>query len=100
MDSPARVYLVHRLVCNSGPHPEEPCVARHLEGWTQALTHSILRDASLRDAPQDEVSYFFHAVVSIIEIDVLVEHYGAVAVLDDVVAVDTVAILVETVGAL
>src|SRR5215470_7844591 len=26
-----------------------------LEGWTQALTRSILRDASLRDASQDEV---------------------------------------------
>jgi hypothetical protein len=26
-----------------------------LEGWTQAPTRSILRDASLRNAPQDEV---------------------------------------------
>jgi hypothetical protein len=25
-----------------------------LEGWTQAPTRSILRDASPRDAPQDE----------------------------------------------
>src|SRR5260370_41629881 len=40
-----------------GPHPEEAALLRgRLEVWTQALTRSILRDASLRDAPQDEAN--------------------------------------------
>src|SRR6266436_7649785 len=39
----------------NGPHPEEAALLRgRLEGWTQAPTRSILRDASLRDAPQEE----------------------------------------------
>src|SRR5215468_1867388 len=39
----------------NGPHPEEAALlCGRLEGWTQAPTRSILRDASLRDAPQDE----------------------------------------------
>src|SRR5216684_6318676 len=44
----------------NGPHPEEAALLRgRLEGWTQALTRSILRDAVLRTAPQDEVVDFF-----------------------------------------
>ncbi len=39
----------------NGPHPEEAALLRgRLEGWTQALTRSILRDAVLRTAPQDD----------------------------------------------
>ena len=39
------------------PRPEEPCAARRLEGRQQArsVLVSILRDARLRRAPQDEV---------------------------------------------
>ena len=38
------------------PHPEEPRAAWRLEGWaTRKCLWPILRDASLRDAPQDEV---------------------------------------------
>jgi hypothetical protein len=57
------------------PHPEEAALLRRrLEGWTQALTRSILRDASLRDAPQDEagvwylnMSRWYETVVSLIQ---------------------------------
>jgi hypothetical protein len=56
----SEMFLRRRLSCGitipNGPHPEEAARLRgRLEGWTQALTRSILRDASLRDAPQDEV---------------------------------------------
>jgi hypothetical protein len=38
------------------PHPEERAEGVRLEGWERALSLlPILRDASLRDAPQDEV---------------------------------------------
>src|SRR5260370_10534812 len=44
-----------------GPHPEEPCAARRLEGWPLARPRPwqsfVLRepqDADLRSAPQDE----------------------------------------------
>jgi hypothetical protein len=38
------------------PHPEERPAGPRLEGWaTRMYLWPILRDASLRDAPQDEV---------------------------------------------
>ena len=42
------------------PHPEEPRAARRLEPWpgATAVLVAILRDASLRDAPQADVCSF------------------------------------------
>jgi hypothetical protein len=38
------------------PHPEEPRIARRLEGWAaDGVLDPTLRDATLRVAPQGEV---------------------------------------------
>ena len=61
-DIPSPNLILRRLAGNEMsrfkhlPHPEERCEAARLEGWaTGKVLVPTLRDASLRDAPQDEV---------------------------------------------
>src|SRR5258708_17610264 len=43
---------------NEGPHPEEPCAARRLEGWPRVLAVHPSFETRPSAAPQDEVRLF------------------------------------------
>jgi hypothetical protein len=50
----AREQRPHAILAE--PHGEERRAASRLEPWAASEIAAILRDASLRDAPQDEVA--------------------------------------------
>jgi hypothetical protein len=62
-----------RAKANSPPHPEEPRVSATSR---RIGHHNMLRDASLRDAPQDDESFF--ASYSSVAPDALITaaHFG------------------------